>query len=446
MAIIEYFLKRLIRKGNLRLIGANNSVLDLGGKAPGPDVVVKFHDRSLLSKLAQDFTLHLGEAYMDGRLTIEKGTLYDLLELFAMNYADSPLMPWDFFAELLLPVERLMQQQNSLTSSRKNVAHHYDLSADFFSLILDRDLQYSCAYFAQPANDLDQAQLDKKRLIASKLLLKEGMRVLDIGCGFGGMAIYLAKTYGVHVTGITLSKEQHQVAVARAKQEGLEHLLSFQLKDYREETTQYDRIVSVGMFEHVGVEHYKKFFAQIKSLLKNDGVALLHSIGRMDVPGTSDNWMLKYIFPGGYAPALSEVIPFVEKAGLWATDIELLRMQYAKTLMAWRSNFDRNREKVRQMYDERFCRMWDFFLIGAEMDFRFGRMIVFQIQIAKDIDAVPLTRSYMWQEQQGAVQAPGATNGHEIDSTVHQIAAQASGTTAPQSSMTPHAVPPLPVQ
>jgi cyclopropane-fatty-acyl-phospholipid synthase len=395
MAIIEFFLKRLIRRGHLRIINADGSVLELGSGGAGPDVTVRFHDKGLLFKLAQDFTLHLGEAYMDERITFEHGTIYDFLELFAINYHDAPKMPWEVTGELLSPLLRRIQR-NSLNASRKNVAHHYDLSASFFKMFLDSDMQYSCGYFTDPENDIETAQFDKKRLIASKLLLKEGMQVLDIGCGFGGLALYLAKNFGVQVTGITLSEEQYKIAVERARADGLSHLVKFAIRDYREESGSYDRIVSIGMFEHVGLDHYGEFFSQIKALLKEDGVALLHSIGRPDGPGTSDSWMVKYIFPGGYAPALSEVLPVVEKLGLWATDIEILRLHYVYTLRRWRANFERQREIVKQMYDERFCRMWEFYLIGGEMDFRYLGTMVFQMQLAKNIDAVPITRDYMF--------------------------------------------------
>jgi cyclopropane-fatty-acyl-phospholipid synthase len=397
MPIVEFVLKRLIRKGSLQIIGANGSIQEFGGNADGPQVTVKFHDPALLFKLAQDFTLHLGEAYMDGRLTIEKGTLYDLLELFAINYHDAPAMPWEVAGGVFDPIWRLFKP-NDPKNALKNVAHHYDISPDLFKLFLDPDLQYSCGYFTKAENTLAEAQYDKKRLIASKLLLKPGMRVFEIGCGYGGLAIYLAKNYGVEVTAITLSQEQLKIAVERAKQEGVDHLCKFRLQDYREEKGTYDRVVSIAMFEAVGLAHFPEFFGQVKALLKDDGVAFLHSIGRMDGPGTSDSFLLKYIFPGGYAPALSEVLPVIEKSGLWATDIEILRMHYARTLECWRQNFDRNREKAAQMYDERFCRMWEFYLTGAEMDFRYLSTMIFHIQMCKDINAVPLTREYMVKE------------------------------------------------
>lgn len=398
MRIIEYFLKRLIRKGHLQLI-TDGKVMDLGNGGGGPPATVRFHDRTLLFKLVQDFTLHFGEAYMDGRLTIEQGTLYDVLELFAMNYKDAPLMLWDFISESLGPFERLIHRQHSLSASRKNIAHHYDYSADFFQLFLDRDLQYSCAYFTAPENDLDTAQMNKKRLIASKLLLERGMRVLDLGCGFGGLAIYLAGNFGVEVSGVTLSEEQFKIATERAAHEGLDKLVKFRLGDYREETESYDRIVSVGMLEHVGVDNYRKLFAQIKSLLRDNGVALLHSIGRTGPPGTIDNWVDKYIFPGGYAPSLSEVLPAIEKSGLWVTDVEILQSHYAETLKCWRANFDRNREAVKRIYDERFCRMWEFYLVCAEMEFRYGPLMVFQLQLARDRNVVSVVRDYMFQDR-----------------------------------------------
>jgi cyclopropane-fatty-acyl-phospholipid synthase len=402
--------------------------MDLGG-GPGPKVTVQFHDQSLLFKLAQDFTLHLGEAYMDGRVTIKEGTLYDLLELFAINWDDGPTMPWEVVDEFFSPLTRLIQR-NTPEVSRKNVAHHYDLSPNLFKLFLDTDLQYSCAYFTDPGNDLHSAQFDKKRLIAAKLLLKKGMRVLDIGCGFGGLALYLAKTYGVEVTGITLSEEQYKVAVERAKQEGLTELAKFHLRDYRKETERYDRVVSIAMFEAVGVRHFKEFFAQVKALLKDDGVALVHSIGRKDGPGPSDNWIRKYIFPGGYAPSLSEVLPILEKAELWVTDIEVLRLHYVNTLRCWRTNFEHNRQAIRQLYDERFCRMWEFYLVFCEMLFKHLSLMVFQIQLAKNINAVPITRDYIFKEMSrlGSVQIPESST--VFGGTSEPVNSFASQTTA----------------
>ena len=396
MFLIEYFLRRLIRKGHLQLI-SGGKVIDLGDPNAGPPLIVRFHDNNLLFKLAQDFALHFGEAYMDGRLTIEQGTLYDVLELFALNYNEAPLMIWDLLSEWFSPWLQLLPQQDALSASRKNVAHHYDYKADFFKLFLDQDMQYSCAYFNSEDDDLDAAQTNKKRLLAAKLALKPGMQVLDIGCGFGGLAFYLAKNFGVKVTGITLSQEQLKVALERLQDLGLADQVEFRLQDYRQETKTYDRIVSVGMFEHVGVKNYPEFFACLKRLLKDDGIALLHSIGRSGPPGTIDAWMDKYIFPGGYAPSLSQVFPGIEKSDLWVTDMEIWQSHYAKTLTCWRNNFNRNRQAVQQMYDERFCRMWEFYLIGAEMEFRYGPLMIFHLQMAKKRNIVPATRDYMFE-------------------------------------------------
>jgi len=393
---IEFFLRRLIRRGELKIITAEGREMVLGAPGTRPKVSIRLHDKNLPLKLMLNFTLALGEAYMDGRLTIEEGTLYDLLELFAINYHDAPPLLPGYITRPAESVLRFIQQYNPAHIAQKNVAHHYDLSDALYKIFLDKDMQYSCAYFESAGDSLEQAQHNKKRHIAAKLLLKPGMKVLDIGCGWGGLALYLAKNFGVEVTGLTLSAEQHKIAVERAGQEGLEDKVKFFIRDYREEAAEYDRIVSVGMFEHVGVRHYGEFFAKLKKLLKNDGVALLHSIGRMDGPGITDPWVRKYIFPGGYAPALSEVLPVIEKLGLWATDIEILRLHYAETLKEWRNRFTQHREEIKQLYDERFCRMWEFYLIGGEMDFRYLSTMVFQIQIAKDVMAVPLTRDYIY--------------------------------------------------
>jgi cyclopropane-fatty-acyl-phospholipid synthase len=268
-------------------------------------------------------------------------------------------------------------------------------------LFLDRDRQYSCAFFRDGSEDLDTAQLYKKQHIAAKLLIRPGQRVLDIGSGWGGLALYLATECGADVTGLTLSLEQHKAATRRAAAAGLSDRVRFHLRDYRDETGQYDRIVSVGMFEHVGVNHYAAFFAKLKSLLMPDGVVLLHSIGRKDGPGSTNPWIRKYIFPGGYVPALSEVLPVVERLRLWVTDIEVLRLHYAETLRAWRQRFERNRDRVLALYDERFCRMWEMYLVASEIAFRRQDFMVFQMQLAKAAGAVPLTRDYMldWERE-----------------------------------------------
>ena len=389
-------LKKLIRHGQLKMILPSGEVVLVGDPASQTAVTLRLLDKNLLTKLAMNFTLALGEGYMDDRIKIEQGNLYDLIELFAINYRDAPLMPWDFAEKFFTPILHAIQQHNPMSRAKQNVAHHYDLSGQFYKLFLDKDMQYSCAYFRTPNESLETAQQNKKHHIAQKLLLQPGMRVLDIGCGWGGMALYLAENYGVHVTGVTLSEEQHRIACERAAAAGMADKVEFHLRDYRTDNGQYDRIVSVGMFEHVGTGHYKEFFQQCQNLLKANGVMLLHSIGRVDGPGTTDDWLRKYIFPGGYAPALSEVLPVLESRGLWVTDIEVLRIHYAETLRHWRERFNAHRDEIRAIYDERFCRMWEFFLIGSEMEFRHLGIMVFQLQISKDIGSVPLTRDYMY--------------------------------------------------
>ena len=390
-------LSRVIRIGRLELIDAAGRHHVFAGSA-GPSVTARLHDRALHRKLIVNPRLHVPEAYMNGALTIEEGGgIYELLELLARNdelmWADNKL--WRFIGRVRRATRRL-HQYNPVPRSRANVAHHYDLSDHFYEMFLDRDWQYSCAYFLGPEEDIDTAQLNKRRHIASKLLIRPGMRVLDIGCGWGGLALYLASECGADVTGLTLSTEQLKVAQRRAAQAGLSDRVRFHLRDYREERGEYDRIVSVGMFEHVGVVQYPAFFDQVNALLKPDGVALLHSIGRSDGPAATNPWMRKYIFPGGYSPAISEVVPRIEDARLWITDIEVLRLHYAKTLSAWRRRFLAHRDEVLKLYDERFCRMWETYLVGSEMAFRYGGHLVMQIQMAKAIDTVPLARDYMF--------------------------------------------------
>jgi len=334
---------------------------------------------------------------MDGRLTVEEGDVYDLLDLLGRNIAAveaTPAVRWSYTLQRWL---RALEQYNPVGKAQKNVAHHYDLRGELYDFFLDRDRQYSCAYFRTGAESLEVAQADKKRHIAAKLLLKPGQKVLDIGSGWGGMGLYLAKAFGVDVTGVTLSREQHAVSSRRAAEEGAAGNVRFKLLDYRQESSRYDRIVSVGMFEHVGSAHYLEYFRKVKELLADDGVMLLHSIGRMEPPGGTNTWLRTYIFPGGYSPALSEVLAAIEKAGLWVTDIEVLRLHYAETLRIWRERFLANREQIKQLagYDDRFCRMWEFYLAGCEVAFRYMNQMVFQIQIARRQEAVPLTRDYM---------------------------------------------------
>jgi cyclopropane-fatty-acyl-phospholipid synthase len=401
--LLWHLLGRLITIGRLRVVDVGGGVHDFAG-LPGPNATIRLHDRALRWKLLVRPRLYLPEAYMDGTLTIEEGNLYDLIDLFAANIEALPRGVLERVLNGSVTMLRRLHQHNPASRARRNAAHHYDLSDRLYELFLDRDRQYSCGYFRTGDEDIDTAQLDKKRHIASKLLLRPGMKVLDIGSGWGGLALYLAGECGADVTGLTLSAEQHKVATRRAAQAGLADRVRFFLRDYREEEGRYDRIVSVGMFEHVGINHYGAFFAKLKALLTADGVALLHSIGRMDGPGSTNPWIRKYIFPGGYVPALSEVVPVVERLRLWVADIEILRLHYAETLRAWRQRFLRNREQLRGIYDERFCRMWEMYLVGSEIAFRRHGHLVFQMQLAKAVDAVPITRDYMldWERAHAA--------------------------------------------
>ena len=403
--LLSRLLERTVRVGTLEVIGADGARHVFSG-APGPEVTVRLHDRALHHKLFFHPGLYVGEAYMDGTLTIEKGTLSDFVEIAAINLGFAHTYPVYSAYERLSRLFRGWQQYSPVGRTRSYVAHHYDLPDRFYDLFLDRDRQYSCAYFQPTGDDLETAQINKQRHLAAKLLLDSGQRVLDIGSGWGGLALYLARLGDGHVTGLTLSIEQKKVAVRRAHEAGLAGQVRFLALDYREETGIYDRIVSVGMFEHVGVNHYPEFFAKVRDLLAEDGVCVLHSIGRMAGPSTTSAWLRKYIFPGGYSPALSEVLPAVENSGLWITDLEVLRLHYAETLRAWRHRFQVNRDRIAELFDERFCRMWEFYLALSEAAFRHGDHFVFQMQLAKRRDAVPLTRDYITEwERSHAVEA-----------------------------------------
>jgi cyclopropane-fatty-acyl-phospholipid synthase len=401
--LLARILEHIITVGRLRVVDAVGTTHTFDG-SPGGEATIRLHDPALHWKLILQPRLYLPEAFMNGALTIEEGSLYDLIDLLAVNLE---ALPKGLLARLLngsTTLLRRIHQYNPAPRARHNAAHHYNLSDQLYELFLDRDRQYSCAYFREGADDIDTAQLNKKRHIAAKLLIRQGHKVLDIGSGWGGLALYLASECGADVTGLTLSAEQHKVAARRVAAVGLSDRVRFYLRDYREETGSYDRIVSVGMFEHVGINHYGVFFAKMKSLLKPQGIALLHSIGRKDGPGSTNPWIRKHIFPGGYVPALSEVVPVAERLGLWITDIEILRLHYAHTLRAWRARFERNRERIRKIYDERFCRMWEMYLVSSEIAFRRQDLMVFQMQLAKTVDAVPVTRDYMldWERERSA--------------------------------------------
>ncbi|NHF73236.1 SAM-dependent methyltransferase [Paracoccus xiamenensis] len=395
--LLRKFLEKYMRQGQLTVISAQGDEMRFGD-GQGPPVTVRFNSARAERSVAANPALKLGECFMDGEIDMVEGSIYDLIMLSYAN-AGRPLMPavWMKAFEKMRIVARRLHQINTRIRARGNVQRHYDLSADLYRLFLDPDMQYSCAYYPRPDISLARAQLLKKRHIAAKLRLKPGMEVLDIGSGWGGMGLYLARVAGACVDGVTLSEEQLAVSRRRAETERLE--VDFRLQDYREIGRDYDRIVSVGMFEHVGVNHYEGFFRKTASMLRPDGVMLLHSIGRVDPPGATNPFLRRYIFPGGYIPALSEVMQAIEKSGLLVTDIEVLRLHYAETLRAWRQAFMARRSAAKALYDETFCRMWEFYLAGCEASFREGGMVVWQIQLAHRVDAVPITRDYLAQAE-----------------------------------------------
>lgn len=407
LPLIGKLLDRLVRTGQLTVIDACGRTYRFGEPFSDSRVVVRFHDDVLPTKLAFAPSLALGEAYMDGRLTLETGTIRDLLRLVTSNLAALDAHPVEALRRMLLRLQR-WRRRNPKKRARANVAHHYDLSGALYDLFLDADRQYSCAYFATGAETLEGAQVAKKRHLAAKLLVRPGDRILDIGSGWGGLALELAQETGAHVRGVTLSREQLQVARDRAEDAGLGERVKFDLLDYRDVAGRFDRIVSVGMFEHVGPAHYDEFFSTVARALDPSGVAVIHSIGRRSPPGGADPWISKYIFPGGYVPALSEVMAAVERSGLWATDIEILRLHYADTLRHWYERFQKSRRRARALYDERFCRMWEYYLAACETMFRNGDLMVFQIQLAHQHDAVPLTRDYMIDHERRAQAARAA--------------------------------------
>ncbi|MDP3961438.1 MAG: cyclopropane-fatty-acyl-phospholipid synthase family protein [Pseudorhodobacter sp.] len=393
--ILDRLLRSLIRDGNLT-VRMPGGVQKTYGDGSGPAVHVTLHDPALPGRLVRGPDLALGEAYMDQTLTIENDDLAGFLALLLHNAANGRADWWRYPLEHAQRVFRLLQQVTPAPRARRNVAHHYDLQGELYDLFLDPDRQYSCGYFKTPDDTLEQAQAQKKAHIAAKLRLAPGMRVLDIGCGWGGMALSLARDHGVQVLGITLSLEQHRIATARAAEAGLAGLVEFRLTDYRAVTGVFDRIVSVGMFEHVGVPQYRTYFRQVRDLLAPDGVALIHTIGRTTPPGITSPWITKYIFPGGYCPALSEMMPAIQGSGLGTTDIEVWRLHYAETLREWRKRFEANIDRAAALYDDRFCRMWRYYLTASEMTFRHYGQCVFQIQLAHRQDAVPLTRDYLY--------------------------------------------------
>lgn len=394
MKLLSSMFKKFVRKGTLRVIDSRGKVHVFKGE-PGPKVTMRLHTADLPNKIFFKPELTVGESYMDGTLTFEDSTLYDFMYLFSINRLSLGSYPLQKALRSFSKKMRSVQQYNPVGKAEKNVAHHYDLSRELYELFLDEDKQYSCAYFLDKDDTLEQAQLQKRRHLAAKLCLQPGQKILDIGCGWGGLALYLASVCDVDVTGVTLSKEQLAVAQERAEKLGLQDRVHFRLLDYRKLDQKFDRIVSVGMFEHVGVNHYPEFFAKIYQMLEDDGFAVIHSIGHMSPPGTAGPWLRKYIFPGAYSPALSEVFAAVEPESLWVTDVEILRVHYAETIHHWYQRFLKNRQRIEELYDERFGRMWEFYLVGVEMFFRHGSGMVFQMQLAKQRDAMPLTRDYI---------------------------------------------------
>jgi cyclopropane-fatty-acyl-phospholipid synthase len=392
--ILVSIFERLVRRGSLEIAFHNGQVVTVGDGSPAT-LRMRLVDRRAPVRLVLNPQLAFGELYTDGRLRVEGGDICDLLTLLMSNLYATAIPRHAKFIDVLRRLFRRVTQYNAEGRARRNVAHHYDLDKRLYALFLDADRQYSCAYFEHPMQSLDEAQLAKKRHIAAKLIVEPGHRVLDIGSGWGGLALYLAEHCGAQVTGITLSEEQFAVARTRASERRLDKAIDFRLQDYRTVPERFDRIVSVGMFEHVGVGFYQTFFDTVARLLNDDGVMLLHAIGRVEGAGVTNPWMAKYIFPGGYIPGLSEVIPRIEKAGLVITDVEILRLHYAETLKAWRQRFTARREEVLALFDERFYRMWDFYLAGMEAAFRHDGIMVFQIQVSKRLDTVPLTRDYI---------------------------------------------------
>jgi cyclopropane-fatty-acyl-phospholipid synthase len=395
--LLSLFLGRFIRRGSLRVTSAAGDTYTFGDGTGAP-LAVRFTDAKAQRAVLLDPELRLGEAYMDGTFVLEQGSLADVLALL-MHQEQIAAPIWALPARLLRYLFRRLQQLNLRSRARHNVAHHYDLDGRLYSLFLDSDQQYSCAYFENPNASLDDAQLAKRRHLTAKLRVEPGARVLDIGCGWGGLALYLAEIAGAQVTGITLSQEQYKRAQDRAMERGQTRDTTFRLVDYRDVEGSFDRIVSVGMFEHVGVGFYDVFFRKCAQLLADDGIALLHCIGRSGPPSITNPWIAKYIFPGGYIPALSEILPEIERAGLAVTDVEILQLHYAETLKAWRQRFLAHRDEVLRLYDQRFVRMWQFYLACSEMAFRESDMVVFQIQMAKGKGITPATRDYIAREE-----------------------------------------------
>ncbi len=394
--LFKSMLAKMVQKGTIRLVDAEGKT-ETYGSGEEPSCTIRLHRKSLEWSLAINPALRVPEAYMEGTLTMDEDVRHVLHVVFS-NYSNLESQALFQATNDLFRQTRRLKQFNPIGKAQKNVAHHYDLSSELYDLFLDSDRQYSCAYFTDPNNSLEKAQEDKKRHIAAKLLLNQpDLKVLDIGSGWGGMGLYLSQVADCDVTGVTLSVEQHNLSEERAAEAGLSNRCHFQLEDYRNVKGSFDRIVSVGMFEHVGKGNYEEFFTKVRDLLDDNGVCLLHTIGRLDQPAPINPFIRKYVFPGADLPSLSEATDVIEKSGLITTDIEILRLHYAETLRNWYERFQKNRKEVARIYDERFCRMWEMYLAGSEMGFRYEGLCVFQIQLTKNLEAVPLTRDYIYE-------------------------------------------------
>ncbi|UIJ45298.1 cyclopropane-fatty-acyl-phospholipid synthase family protein [Sphingomonas cannabina] len=398
MSLIDRFFARAIKRGQLTVIHADGKRVSFGTPDPElPSITIRFA-KGAVGRILRDPATGAGETFMDGSLAIEEGDILGLLSLATANNMwehDDSALEASWLGRALTAIRFRIDRVNMTRRSKRNVAHHYDLDDRLYDLFLDRDRQYSCAYFTDPSNSLDQAQEDKKAHIVAKLAIQPGMRVLDIGCGWGGMALYIHRKTGAEVLGVTLSEEQLKVARRRAEEAGVADKVKFELIDYRNLTGTFDRIVSVGMFEHVGTLYFRAFFEKCRALLTEEGVMLLHTIGRTDGPGVTDKFTQKYIFPGGYIPALSEIARGYEGVRMFCTDIEVLRLHYAYTLKEWYDRTVAAKDALVELYDERFFRMWTFYLAGAYVTFQYGNMVNYQLQFARGRHTLPITRDYM---------------------------------------------------
>jgi len=401
MRFLPRLFRRAIRKGRLTLSAPGYGPESFGGEGPGPEVAIRFTDASWDWKLLLNPELRFAEAYMEGALVVEKGSIADLVNLFYVNKRRFDMSPGQIAWSGAMRKMKRFQQHNPVARARANAEAHYNIGNDLYRLFLDEDMQYSCAYFPTGTETLEEAQRLKKQLIARKLRLEPGMRVLDIGCGWGGLAMTLAEDFGVEVLGVSLASEQLDLARERAAARGLDGKVSFALTDYREVTGRFDRIVSVGMLEHVGARHLQDYFLSVRDRLDDHGLALIHSIATKAPPGITGPFIRKYIFPGGYSPAISEVFGALERSGLWPLDAEILRLHYAMTLEHWAERFAQHRAEAAAMMDERFCRMWELYLAAAGGVFRYGSNAVLQLQVGRERDAAPISRDYLWAARPG---------------------------------------------